>query len=62
MCSRKHISIFSLKPALLGICEATIYKHKQKCLHTAIYFVIMFFRDQAFSVIESDLMLDPIYS
>lgn len=54
----KQVSIFSLKPVMLEICEATINKHKQKCLHKAIYLVIMFFRGKVFSVIKSDLMLE----
>lgn len=58
MFTRKQVNIFSLKPVLLEICEATIYKHKQKCLHKAIYLVIMFSRGKAFSVVKSDLMLD----
>lgn len=58
MFTRKQVSVFSLKSVLLEICEATIYKHEQKCLHKAIYLVIMFFRSEVFSVIKSDLMLD----
>lgn len=34
---RKHVDIFSLKPALLEIWEATVYKNKKKCFHTTNY-------------------------
>lgn len=38
----------------------SFYKHEWKCLHTTIYLVIMFFEVKFFfSVIKTDLTLDP---